>query len=521
MSSKTLITRRQTLLWSSAGAAGAVLGSLPNWALGAPAAAPSLPIPTLIEARNGEPVTLVLQKGRHSFGARAAVASAGISSSYLGPVVRVRSGDTIPFRVENRLAEDTTLHWHGLLVPSHVDGGPHNSISPGAVWTPEITIKQPPATTWFHPHPHGNTARQVYSGLAGMMIVSDGGDRDRGLPSAYGIDDLPIVMQDKRFGRNGELVYQPTMMDMMHGFRGDTLLVNGAIGPVANVPAGFVRLRLLNAANARNFDLRFSDRRPFLVVAGDAGYLSEPVERRRLVIAPAERYEILVNFADGRPVDLITASDPHGMGPGMMMGGSHGGAGEGPQRLMRFKPDPALPVAVTGLPQAITSLAAPDAGAVVARRSFTLDPMMGMGGMGSTGSTGMGGMHGMGGARAARNNDHGHGGGSQMMAINGRSFSMHRVDVTAKLGTSEIWRVSTDAMAHPFHIHGASFRILKNNGRKPSAEQAGWKDVVLVDERAEILVRFDNPASPKMPFMYHCHILEHEDHGMMGQFAVV
>ena len=108
-----------------------------------------------------------------------------------------------------------------------------------------------------------------------------------------------------------------------------------------------------------------------------------------------------------------------------------------------------------------------------------------------------------------------------MMGINGRSFAMNRVDVTAKLGTSEIWEIESTAMAHPFHVHGASFRILSNNGRKPSAEQSGWKDVVLVEDQAEILVRFDNPAPPKMPFMYHCHILEHEDHGMMGQFAVV
>jgi cuproxidase len=516
MAIKTLLTRRQALLWSSAGAAGLALGGLPKWARGS--AALSLPIPNLIEASDSEPVTLALQKSRHRFGAGAAVASTGISSSYLGPVVRVCSGDTVPFRVENLLDEETTLHWHGLMVPSHLDGGPHNTIGPGAVWSPKITIKQPPATTWFHPHPHGNTARQVYGGLAGMMIVSDGGDRDRGLPTSYGVDDLPIVMQDKRFGRNGEFVYRPEMMDMMHGFRGDTLLVNGAIGPMASVPAGFVRLRLLNAANARNFDLRFSDRRPFFVIAGDAGYLSEPVELRRLVIAPAERYEILVNFSDGRPAELITASDPHGMGAGMMMqmGSSHGGGGEGPQRLMRFTPDPAMPVTVTRLPRAMAALAVPDTGSAVTRRSFVLNPMVGMGGM----DMGMAGMHG-GGARAGRSSDHDHAGGSQMMAINGRSFSMHRIDVMAKLGTSEIWKVSSDAMAHPFHVHGASFRILSNKGRKPSAEQAGWKDVVLVDERAEILVRFDHPASPKMPFMYHCHILEHEDHGMMGQFAVV
>ena len=168
----------------------------------------------------------------------------GISASYLGPVVRARRGSTVAFRVENRLNEETTLHWHGLWVPSHVDGGPHNAIKPGAVWSPEITITQPAATTWFHPHGHGTTARQVYSGLAGMMIISDGADGDRGLPSTYGIDDLPLVLQDKRFGRGGMLIYDPDMMDVMHGFQGDTLVVNGAISPVARVPAGYARLRL-------------------------------------------------------------------------------------------------------------------------------------------------------------------------------------------------------------------------------------------------------------------------------------
>jgi FtsP/CotA-like multicopper oxidase with cupredoxin domain len=237
------------------------------------------------------------------------VPARGISASYLGPVVRVGSGDTIPFRVENSLDEETTLHWHGIWVPSHVDGGPHNTIRPGAVWSPELTIRQPATTAWFHPHPHGNTARQVYSGLAGLMIISDGGDGDRGLPGAYGVDDLPLILQDKRFGRGGTLVYEPDMMDLMHGFQGDTLVVNGAIGPVARVPAGYVRLRLLNAANARVFDLRFSDRRSFFVIAGDGGLLAEPVEVRRLVIAPAERYEVLVDFTDGRAVDLVTAPD--------------------------------------------------------------------------------------------------------------------------------------------------------------------------------------------------------------------
>jgi FtsP/CotA-like multicopper oxidase with cupredoxin domain len=501
------------LALSGAAAVGLATGGPPQPARGALSSAPPLPIPALIEARDGEPVTLALQKTRHRFGAGASVPSTGISAPHLGPVVRVRSGDTIPFRVENRLDEASTLHWHGLLVPSRVDGGPHNTIAPGATWTPEIAIRQPPATTWFHPHPHGHTARQVHGGLAGLMIVSDGGDQDRGLPGAYGVDDLPLVLQDKRFGRDGAPLYAPTMMDLMHGFRGETLLVNGAIGPVARVPAGLVRLRLLNAANARNFDLRFADRRPFFVIAGDAGYLAEPVELRRLLIAPAERYEILVDFSDGRPAVLATAPDPHeGMGMMGMMG-----MGRGPQRggdtqpLLSFAPDPALPVSITRRPRELARLTAPAVNAAVAWRTFVLNPMLGMGMAAMRGSA----------SGAASGGGHDHAAAAQMMGINGRPYSMNRVDVTAKLGTSEIWEIVSDAMAHPFHLHGASFRILSNNGRPPPAEQSGWKDVVLVEDQAEILVSFDHPAPPRMPFMYHCHILEHEDHGMMGQFAVV
>lgn len=171
MSNKKSLTRRQALLLSGGAAAGLTLGGVPLWARSASSAALPLPIPTLIEARDGEPVTLALQKSRHRFGSGAAVPSTGISASYLGPVVRVRNGDTIPFRVENRLDEETTLHWHGLLIPSDVDGGPHNTIRPGGVWTPELKINQPAATHWFHPHPHGNTAKQVYGGLAGLMCA--------------------------------------------------------------------------------------------------------------------------------------------------------------------------------------------------------------------------------------------------------------------------------------------------------------------------------------------------------------
>ena len=367
--------------------------------------------------------------------------STGISSSYLGPVVRVRTGDTIPFRVENRLDEETTLHWHGLLIPSDVDGGPHNTIKPGGVWTPELKIKQPAATTWFHPHPHGNTAKQVYGGLAGMMIVSDGGDRDRGLPETYGVDDLPIVLQDKRFGRNGELVYEPTMMDLMHGFQGDTLLVNGAIAPVAKVPAGFVRLRLLNAANARNFDLRFSDRRPFFVIAGDAGSSraggsAKPGDRaRRTLRNPGE----LLRRAAGR--------SGHGARYAPRNGARHDDA-DGPARRSGGTRNVHAFQArsrVEGGGHAAAAAAGHACGArhQIGRGVANLRARSDDGnGTGHDGHDGDGIADGP--AAVASDAGHDHAAAAQMMGINGRSFDMHRIDVTTKLGTSEIWEIVID-----------------------------------------------------------------------------
>jgi blue copper oxidase len=480
------ITRRR-LLAAGGVTAAAALARIPAMGQEALRSGAKLPIPRLIEAHPDEPVTLTLRQGRHSFGPGLSGPTMGISADYLGPVVRVRTGSDYPFRVENRIGRETTLHWHGLEIPSSVDGGPHNPIAPGSTWTPVLPIRQPAATAWFHPHPHGETARQVYAGLAGMMIIADGGDRDRGLPSRYGVDDLPVILQDKRFDRWGAPLYNPSMMDLMHGFQGDTLLVNGVVGPLARVPSGLVRLRLLNAANARNFDVGFSDGRPFWVIASDGGYLGEPVELHHLLISPGERYEVLVDFSDGRETVLVNGPDTaHVDMPA---------ADTRRQPLMGFAP--AVDRAdVTRLPARLERLSSPDVRSAASWRTFTLDAMaMGIG--------------------------RGMGGGGMTMGINGRPYDMERIDFRSRLGSTEIWEIESTDMAHPFHVHGARFRILSLGGEPPPAHQTGWKDVLLVPEHAEVLVRFEHAASDAAPFMYHCHILEHEDQGMMGQFAVV
>ena len=249
---------------------------------------------------------------RHAFIKGKPTRTYGYSAPVLGPVIRLRRGDEVEMTVENALDTVTTVHWHGLLVPGYNDGGPQQLIRPGDSWRPVLKIDQPAATLWFHPHPHHDTARQIYMGLAGMIIVDDGSDARLGLPRTFGVDDLPIILQDRSFGFDGSLEYdnkELNALDVIYGARGETIIVNGAITPFAKVPPGLVRLRLLNAANAENFELRFSDRRTFYVIASDGGFLSAPVAVTQLTISPAERFEILVDFTNGKAVALETGPD--------------------------------------------------------------------------------------------------------------------------------------------------------------------------------------------------------------------
>ncbi|MGK8640581.1 multicopper oxidase CueO [Brucella anthropi] len=484
-----------------------------------------LPLPPLIEPDASGVVELKVQTGRHSFEEGSEAASAGINGAYLGPLVRLKNGETVTLSVENGMDEETTLHWHGLFVPSVLDGGPHNLIEAGAEWKPKVTVNQPASFNWFHPHLHGNTARQAHMGIAGLMVVTDGKDAERGLPEDYGVDDIPLVLQDRRV-IEGDKVYQPDIMDLMHGFRGDKLIVNGVVSPEARVPASIVRLRILNGANARNFHVRLSDNRPLLVIASDGGFIGKPEAVERLTISPGERYEVLVDFSKGEAADLLTYGDD---------------SGGDDLHLMRFVVDSSLRGKITAVPDRLDGPDAADEKLSAKRRSFFFDERMAenmklmmakpsadphaghnMGNMDmSSMSSAMD--HDMHGARTSAD------AGPALealtsgveMAIAGKPFDMDRIDVEAKLGSWEIWDLTTKEMPHPFHIHGASFRILSLNGKAPPAHQSGWKDTALIDGKAEILVHFDREGAKSHPFMFHCHVLEHEDVGMMAQFVTV
>lgn len=455
----------------------------------------SLPIPPLIDARkHRQAINLTVQSGETAFYPDRVSKTLGYNGSYLGPTLRVHRGDDVNVAVTNTLNADTTVHWHGLLVPGELDGGPHQIISPGATWRPTLPIRQPAATLFYHSHAHGLTAEQVYSGLAGVLLVADDEERGLGLPSDYGVDDLPLVIQDRQF-RDGRLVMPTGMMVAMQGRRGDTILVNGAPTPWARVPNRLVRLRLVNGSNARIYALSFSDGRSFHWIGSEGGLLERSVELRSIPLAPGQRAEMLVDFADGEGVSLVTGPDTNAAMAGM--GGSMGRMGSGEAdagstaTVLRFEPRPmARTGAATSAPNLLVARTRPNRSEAIRRRRLVLN--MGMGG---TTGAGVG------------------------MTVNGKAFDINRIDEQVRLGDVEIWDVSGEMMRHPVHVHGVHFDVLSRGGGLPAVSDQGPRDTIVVKEPVELLIQFNQPSNTA-PFMYHCHLLEHEDNGMMGQFSV-
>ncbi len=478
---------------------GALMLPFPGRAAAAfPAFSSPFAVPPVDEGtRSGDTLRfdLTARRGSRTFLPPHATSTLGVNGDYLGPVLRARKGDTVEIRVNNRLGEPTTLHWHGFILPASMDGGPHQQIADGGDWTARFDIVQDAATLWYHSHQYHRTGPQVYQGLAGVFIVDDDASDRLGLPSTYGVDDFPVVIQDREFDSAGRLVYVNSMPERMHGKHGDTVLVNGVVRPRLEVSRGLIRLRLLNGSNARTYRLAWHDQRRFSVIAGDGGFLPAPVSVSELTLAPGERAEIVVDVSDRSPIllkGLTGAVRMSGM-MGMMM------SRMGFDREMDILVvDPAQAVAgdqrlPDRLPTRVEALR-PDL--AVAERSFTLDMRMGM----------MGG---------------GTGGGN--FTINGRSMDMSRVDFRARPNSHEIWRVVNDSpMPHPFHVHNTQFRVLARNGKRPGGHERGLKDTVLVNgqETVSLLVPMGPYADPDTPYMYHCHNLEHEDQGMMGQFVV-
>lgn len=440
----------------------------------------------------------------------------GYNGAYLGPTIRVPRGKPLHFDIRNGLDQSTTVHWHGAHIPGNVDGGPHNPIAPGDRARVAFTLDQPAASLWYHPHPDGRTGPQVYAGLAGFLLVDDGLDARLGMPHTYGVDDFPVVLQDRRLSDTGTLDYMTSMRDMM-GMKGDRFLVNGVEQPYLSVPGQWIRLRVLNGANARAFNLTFADKHPFHVVGSDAGLLERPVERTHLVLASGERVEIMLDLRRMQGKRLVLRSDSAGVIPGMnRMPMAADGFDHGQFDLLELRVG--APAGQSGkMPARMAEI--PTLNADGPHRQFILDgmEMRMMRGMMMGGGAPEGAASGPGGMRMGV-------GGRDLFAINGTFMDMKVINERVKLGSTELWTVTNQGMmAHPFHVHGTSFQIRSRDGAPPPAHERGWKDVVFVPsgQSVELLARFDQPADAAHPFMYHCHILEHEDNGMMGQFTVI
>lgn len=489
------MNRRTFLRTTVAGAL--VTGSGLAFAQTSGRALPLIPLTDLTKGIEGR-IQLALNPSQHDFGNGALSDTFGINNSYLGPVLRVKQGQTLPFDITNGIGDTSTIHWHGLHIPGDVDGGPHQEIAPDQTWLPDVPIVQHASMNWFHSHMHGKTARQTYNGLAGVLLIEDDASLSADLPQTYGVDDFTLVLQDKTFSGDGRMSYELTGEVFEDGFQGDTLVVNGAIAPVAQaVPTGLVRLRILNACNARFLELSMATG-PVTVIASDGGFLASPVEAESILMSPGERYEVLVDMAafEGNALNVNLDGGDGGGFFTNLFGGN--------QAMTALTLTQSGTTGFTGsMPQRLANLAAPDRSEATQTRSFQMQMDVDAD---------------LAALALAWENFCGNAGA---MAINGQPMNMDRIDETVRKGDTEIWRINVDEQLHPFHIHGCSFRILSQSGGTPPAYAQGWKDMVHVqDGWSEVLVKFDYEATADSPYMYHCHILEHEDCGMMGQFTV-
>lgn len=400
----------------------------------------------------------------------------GYNGSYLGPTIVATRGEKVEVDLHNALDATTTLHWHGMHLPATMDGGPHQSIAAGTDSVQKWTIDQPAATLWYHPHPHGETEGQVASGLAGMVILRDDEEAALDLPRTYGVDDIPLIVQDARF--NGDGSFNGSSKGFAGSF-GDTILVNGTVGPYLDVTTEAVRLRLLNGSTARVYDFALADGRDFDQIASDGGLLAAPLATDHVQLSPGERAEIVVRLAPGETI--VLRSNAPDLGMQAMLGDRNGGADRFDVLELRaasvLAPSAEVPTTLARFDRLRESDAAE-------HRTMTLDGFQ----------------------------------------INGQNMDLARIDDTVEVGTTEVWTVRNAMdLPHSFHVHDVQFQVLSIGGNPPSPELAGWKDTVYLRPNTDyvLIMQFADYTDRNSPYMYHCHLLWHEDQGMMGQFVVV
>jgi FtsP/CotA-like multicopper oxidase with cupredoxin domain len=420
--------------------------------------------------------------------------------SYLGPTLIFQQGQPMNITVQNQVNDTTTVHWHGIHLPAKWDGGPHTMIMSGETWNPQFTVLDRAATYWYHPHLHKKTALQAIKGAAGLIIVRDQQEANLNLPRKYGVDDIPIIVQSQQYDSLNQV--------MPLGMEDSTLLVNGARANYgyevfANLPAQIVRLRLLNASGERVFNFGFSENTVFKQIASDGGLLNQPVETTRVRLAPGERAEVLLDLTGMENDSLFLMSYaselPMGVqgGPTMPMP-----PGSPPMdsplngvnfSILKINVLAQTPAPILTIPTVLGNDIPYDTSSASITRiiRFTADSIMVMDGP---------------------------------FYFNDSSFNMDRIDFIIPLNQTEVWKLVNETMVgHPFHIHDVQFYLVDRNGNNPIPQEQGRKDVVYLQTGDSILfvTKFEDFADSITPYMFHCHVLMHEDAGMMGQFLVV
>lgn len=501
-----------------------------------------------------------------------------IPGSYLGPVLRFEKGQKIRINLRSELDAPTITHWHGLHVPALMDGHPLYAIDKGQVFVYEFEMLNRASMNIYHPHPHNDTASQVYHGLAGAILVKDAEESRLGLPS--GEYEIPIVIQDRRFDDNNQLIYANHMRDRMMGFYGDRILVNGRPDFHLEIASRAYRFRILNGSTARIYKLAWDDNTPITVIGCDGGLLETPVNKPYVMLAPGERLDVWADFS-GRNVGsqlVLRSRSFSGVLPKMAermmsgggMGGMHGMAlpvgsdyqilsvkvtrqisdsPDLPHTLSAIKhykisdtanPNKPVPIGISEGPMAMLLNGRPYAyNDILPSERIPVNTVQLMeifhahGGSGGHGGDDkpqqqghrMGGMN-DGDGDNAEGSGHKMGGMGMMGGMNHGSDKSQGGDHKMG-GMGGMGMMMT--MAHPIHMHGQYFQVLSRTIETGENEdyatvkdgfiEGGWKDTVLVmpGERVKVIKPFQDF---KGLFMYHCHNLEHEDMGMMRDFSV-
>ena len=410
--------------------------------------------------------------------------SLAYGNGVLGPTIKATKGGTVSVSLQNNLSEKTNIHWHGLVLPENMDGHPKDVAAPGASLQYSLPVHQRAGTYWYHPHPHGATAKQVFMGLAGMFVVNDDEEAALHLPS--GEFEIPLIIQDKHFEGNN-LDYSPNDDEIMTGYLGEQILVNGVHAPFLNVASGWYRMRVLNGSTARVYNLSLTDGIPFNIIGSDGGLLGSPEAVSGILLGPGERLDILVDFSNlsiGKEIFLVSNSFS-----------KYNEQGRQGFRLMKFKVD-RLSSSPFTLPSTLSTIIPLDPGQSIKTRTFDIASTIMEGGRGSMGRH----------------------------SINGKVFEMERVDETVQAGTTEIWEfdnIMGDEI-HPMHIHGVQFQVIRRSGRRNEilSSEKGWKDTVLImpGEKVKVIMTFPQYTGV---FVFHCHNLEHEDDGMMLNYRII